>query len=150
MALLEQALRRESDCEYIFHLGDNYEDMDKFPALVAGKTVIRVPGIFHAGYRDGSLAKVQRVEIGGWRFLLTHDVQDVSSLEEVDIILHGHTHYADCVKVQDVYLLNPGHLKSAKDRGYNASYAVVRADDNQLKINFLSAAGVTFRTEQVV
>jgi uncharacterized protein len=132
--ILKSVLGIENDCSIIFHLGDYYEDLDKCMDYVSGKTIVRVPGTFHKGYRDGSVSAVKIYSVFNWKFLLVHDVNIVSrKIQDVDIIFHGHTHQAELQKNNGRYFFNPGHLKQKYDRGSEASYAILEIYEDRLK-----------------
>jgi len=109
-----------------WHLGDTYEDCDRVD--LRGKYVVRVPGIDHPGYRDGSLEHSIAIPIDPFKFMLIHDPAEAHGImsAESNVILHGHTHKPDCQLDQKGKLfINPGHLKARRDRGYEASFAVL-------------------------
>lgn len=131
--LLRQAFRQEHSLTAIFHLGDNYEDLDENPDLTTGKNLTRVPGIFHPRYLDKTLPTVIMKNILNWRILLLHSLKDVAGhLDDSDLVLHGHTHNWEFHQEKGRYFLNPGHLKSYEDRGRKPSYAILQIDDNQI------------------
>ncbi len=132
---LRQVLEQEYNYDYIFHLGDFYDDINNNPDLTDKATVVRVPGIFHKDYLSNVLSKTELIEILGWRFLLVHDVQDsVRKLKDCDVILYGHTHKPHYKIKNNKHYLNPGHLKCAHHRGYDASYIVLEIDINEIKV----------------
>lgn len=132
--LLNNVLKRESDCTAIFHLGDNFEDLDRcehFPE----KNLYRVPGIFHKGYRDKSLPAIIKLDSNGWSILLVHDLNDaLAKAQDVDIYLHGHTHKPEIQQKFGKIFFNPGHLKQAHHRGYQATYGILEIEEK--KSNF--------------
>jgi hypothetical protein len=137
LSLLKQVLINEIDADTILHLGDFYEDLDIFGSETAGKTIVKVPGIFHPKYKDGSLSPTAEYESGSWKMLLVHDAKDAHIRDE-DILLFGHTHNRQYHKEGDIHLINPGHLKSSSDKGRAPSYAVFFVDEAQLEIQFFS------------
>lgn len=133
--ILCQILKNEIDNDYIFHLGDDYEDLDENFDLTKNAEIIKVPGIFHPGYLDGSLEKIQIVNIQNWQFLLVHNIEDISRTT-ADMILFGHTHDRTFQKGNFQYFLNPGHLKSLTHRNRKASYATLELNLNNIEITF--------------
>jgi len=135
LKLLKDVLKREDNCSTIFHLGDNYDDLDRFTEYVSNKTIVKVPGIFYKGYKDRSVKAIQLYNSNEWKLLLVHDLNDaLSKTQDTDIYLYGHTHRTDFVKQYGKYFLNPGHLKNYKDRGTIASYAILEISKKSLKI----------------
>ncbi len=116
----------ELNVKAFWHLGDSYEDCDRVD--LRGRYVVRVPGIYHPGYRDQSIESSVQIPFDPFKFLLIHDPADARGLLYADsnIILHGHTHCPSCqIDQRGKLFINPGHLKSRRDRGYDASFAVL-------------------------
>jgi len=131
---LRDILLEEEDCKTIFHLGDNYEDIDNCSDLNGDKKILRVPGIFHKGYRNRTIDAIQIHKSFNWKLLLVHDINDAAGkFHDIDVFLHGHTHKPDFVKHHGKYYFNPGHLKHSKDRGSTASYAILEVDEKSIK-----------------
>lgn len=149
--LLRKVLENEvGDCEYVFHLGDNYEDLDAFPDLLNDKTVIKVPGIFHSGYLDGSIPATQNININGWTFFLVHNIDDLPEiLPNQQIICYGHSHKIDFRLLDDHYYLNPGHLKDEMDKNRPASYAILDVSIDKIVVEFKGKDG-TVTQKQVI
>jgi len=133
--VLQNVLEQETDPDYIFHLGDYYEDLDKYKQIIRDIQIVKVPGIFHKGYKNRTIDAIQQVIIEGWKFLLVHDLNDaVDKARDTDCYLFGHTHYPEFYKNYSKIFINPGHLKSYKDRGSQASYNILEVSKNKLKI----------------
>lgn len=137
--LLRKAIKKvKSDNIHIthfFHLGDNYEDIEENYDLTDNKIILRVPGIYHNKYLDGSLPKFKKITIHHWNFLLLHSLDDLpDNYENIDLVCFGHTHEAEVYKKQTTYFLNPGHLKS-KNETTKPSYAVVDVSEETIYIN---------------
>ena len=107
-------LRREvvaqlQGCSHILHAGDIIHecDLDELALYgnlyaVRGNNDIWQPWAKH-------LAGVLRFQIGGVRFLMTHDRWDVPrDLDKVDIIVCGHTHRYSEEWIDGRLWLNPG------------------------------------------
>ncbi len=148
--LLRKAIINESGLTHIFHLGDNYEDMDENPDLLENKKLIKVPGIFHTGYINGSIPAIQEISLSGWNFLLVHNVNDLKKIStHTDFVLFGHTHNWSYETINKIRYLNPGHLKSKKDRKRKAIYIVMNISDKKIQISFKYINGKVFHTEIV-
>jgi hypothetical protein len=145
--LLRTVLQREMPvAEYVFHLGDNYEDLDENEDLLAGKKIVKVPGIFHPQYLDGSIPAIQRVSIKNWEFLLTHNIDDIPEIiPDHQIFLYGHTHRLDFQRADNQYYLNPGHLKDEWDKDRPASYALLDVDLDQIAVLFKDKNGTVIQ-----
>ena len=117
-AALLRAHEAAGRCEAIIHLGDGEEDAALLAALDEGCTVVRL-----AGNCDlGSMAPRELIhEWAGVRLLLCHgDRYGVKGglarlLEQgratgVDAVLYGHTHLAQAVRQEGIWLINPGTL----------------------------------------
>lgn len=139
---LRRVLEQENSYDYIFHLGDFYEDMDENPDLFENAILKRVPGIFNKRYLSGSLPKTELVEILNWKFLLVHFINDAIKLKnKTDIILFGHTHNPYYSKEEETHLINPGHLKQAHHRDSDASYLVMEVESDKIKLIYKTLMG---------
>ncbi|ACD96212.1 metallophosphoesterase family protein [Trichlorobacter lovleyi] len=117
-AALLRAHEAAGRCEAIIHLGDGEEDAALLAVLDEGCPVVRL-----AGNCDlGSTAPRELIrEWAGVRLLLCHgDRYGVKGglarlLEQgratgVDAVLYGHTHLAQAVRQEGIWLINPGTL----------------------------------------
>ncbi len=127
--------------ESLWHLGDNYED----PVAIdrQGLMVHRVPGIYHPGYRSRMLDAVHSMDIFDLTVKLVHDPYDIEDAykKSTQLFCHGHTHKPDVQIERGTIYFNPGHLKHKKDRGYDATFAVVDIEESKLGIEFYSLDG---------
>jgi len=146
-SLLRNVLQRElTDCNYIFHLGDNYEDLDENSDLLTTKAVVKVPGIFHPGYLSGIIPAMQAVELLSWSFLLTHNIDDIPEIRpSQNIFCYGHTHQMELRKIGSQYYLNPGHLKDEWDKDRPASYAVLSVNIDNIVVDFKDKKGTVIQ-----
>ena len=107
-------LRREvvaqlQDCSHIIHAGDiiSESDLDELALYaslfaVRGNNDVWYPWAKH-------LAGILRFQIGGVRFLMTHDRWDLPhDLENVDAVICGHTHRYSEEWIDGRLWLNPG------------------------------------------
>jgi hypothetical protein len=142
---IRKVLMQSSDCDYIFHLGDNYEDLDDHPDLTESKIVLKVPGNNHPFYYNPRFLSTQTVSIHNWTFALTHTRNDfIKKQIKADIYLFGHTHQPVFFEQAGCFYLNPGHLKHYHDRGYEASYAVIEVSENEIAIKIYYLTGNLF------
>lgn len=107
-------LRREvvahlQGCSHILHAGDiiNESDLDE---LAMYGSLFAVRGNNDVWYPWAkNLADILRFQIGGVRFLMTHDRWDVPhDLEDVDVVICGHTHRYSEEQIDGRLWLNPG------------------------------------------
>ena len=127
LTLLEEVLSANMDVDKIIHLGDDYEDLDGFSHLTAGKEVIRVPGIFHPKYKDGTLQKQKIIQVDGKKIILVHSREDIS--EYADIYLFGHTHNWSIENSKQGIYFNPGHLHAETEKGREATYGTIETGE---------------------
>ncbi len=110
----------------LYHLGDDYDDTSSISDK--GVEIYQVPGIYHPGYRSGSLEPVVRHTVMGLNVLLVHSLDQDVSQEDVlssDIVLYGHTHDAT-IRIEDgVLFMNPGHLKGKRDKNRDSSFGML-------------------------
>ncbi|MBD3316150.1 MAG: hypothetical protein GF344_10205 [Chitinivibrionales bacterium] len=118
----------------LYHLGDDYEDV--IDLADTGLEVVQVPGIYHPKYRDGTLPKVVRETVLGLRVVLVHclgkDLPD-EDRSVTDIILHGHTHHPDITVVDGRLTMNPGHLKSHRDKSIDPSFGFLDIQERSVR-----------------
>ncbi len=125
----------ELNVKAFWHLGDSYEDCDRID--LRGRYIVRVPGIYHPGYRDQSIDRSILIPYDPFSFLLIHDPADARGImyAESNVVLHGHTHKPECTIDQRGRLfINPGHLKARRDRGYDASFMVLTIQSGLLVV----------------
>lgn len=147
---IREILESEKDYDIIFHLGDDYPDMDKCTDLISDKKLYRVPGLFDPGYADLSIPRILEITINNWNFLLVHDLKyALQKTHEADFYLHGHTHQWNLESRWGVYFLNPGHIKKDFDRGNNASYCIMKVDNDCIEIRFKDLQGKTYYKKSI-
>ena len=133
--ILQRVLNKETDADMIFHLGDNYEDLDDFGYLTGNAEIFKVPGIFHPGYLDKSIPGILKVDLLGWDFLLVHNVDDVLDRKlDADIVFYGHTHQWKIQKLNHAFFINPGHLKDLQHKNRPATYCILKFNENIAEI----------------
>ena len=107
-------LRREvvaqlQGCTCILHAGDiiSESDLDEL-ALYGSLYAVRGNNDIYYPWAK-NLAGILQFQIGGVRFLMTHDRWDVPhNLEGVDVIVCGHTHHYSEEWIDGRLWLNPG------------------------------------------
>ena len=142
--LLRTVLEKEADSDFVFHLGDYYEDMDSNFDLTENKILYRVPGL-NQKYFDQRIPNILKIEIENWSFSFAHTKNDLFKQNyQTDFYLYGHSHKKEFVTRNNRFYLNPGHLKSETDRGYEATYCVLDLDGNNLLVKFFNLEGNIF------
>jgi uncharacterized protein len=127
----------------IYHLGDNYSDGEL--EIEYGVELIRVPGIYCPEYTDKIVEKVAFDTVQGVGIVMAHDQKDISEKDVLcnDIILFGHTHKIE-LKIENGKLyVNPGHLKSDKDKGRLPSYGLLSVDYGKIEASIHEIGGKT-------
>jgi predicted phosphodiesterase len=141
----------ENKSDVLFHLGDNYEDSDKADFSKYCPTLYRVPGVYHPGYRDGSLPYLETVNLFNFKIKLVHSIDDVNFDQVSDsIIFYGHTHIHNVQEYKSNILINPGHLKRAEDRNQLASYLLMYASDSELLIEWQQVEKGLIKTYKII
>jgi len=149
--LLRKVISSIKGITHIFHLGDNYEDLESNYDLIENIILYRVPGIFNQKYLSGSLPACISVEIENWSFVLVHSIDDIKiSRLKGDFYLFGHTHEPVFFIRNNVYYLNPGHLRKDFDRGHEASYCIMEVENNKIKIDINTISGNLFFVKTLI
>lgn len=125
-----------AETDLVIHLGDNYQD--SLLAHEFNHKLICVPGTRCSQYTDTTIENRRFETFNSWKCLLSHtptvDMADLSndvnplemiSKNKCQIFFHGHTHKRTVRQINNVVILNPGHLKSKLDRGETPSYMYV-------------------------
>ena len=108
----------------LFHLGDDYADGEELSQ--AGYQIRFVPGLWCPEYHRSTIPKRVSETCAGVSVVAVHALKDLRAPDlSNDVILSGHTHQALVEQVGPVLYVNPGHLKSLKDRGERASFATL-------------------------
>ncbi len=152
MEFMKSAAKRmieDFEVESIIHLGDDYSDAMKLSTSEAG--LIAVPGMYEPAWDDKSISHRLIRRLGGISFLMTHtpkrdpgdrveDINPESAREKhgIEVLLHGHTHQHRAEKLSDgVVIINPGHLKSEKDRGFAPTFAIIDAKKPRISVKII-------------
>lgn len=147
---IKRVLKNEKKFSKIFHLGDNYPDLEKIDFSSSDPTIFRVPGLFDSGYSNSNIPTIVKTEVCNWKFLLVHDLKDATkNTHQVDFYLYGHTHQWKLEKKWGVFFLNPGHIKRNYDRGNLASYCVLAVDEDNITVDFKHINGKTYYSKKI-
>lgn len=148
LAAIQEACRqlRQAKVDLVFHLGDDYRDIDWFVA--EGFQVIAVPGLYCPEYHQPQIPNQRLEEVQGLRFLLTHspEFRPLPSDPAPQVVLYGHTHIPAIKMQEGVLWINPGHLRDQDKKGYPASYALLRLEPPQLTVEIIKLVDGTVLT----
>lgn len=130
-----QAARCFADCQVIFHAGDLI-DLAVLAAF-AGKEVHAVHGNMCRASAQQQLPLQSVIELGGFRFGLTHGMRYRQNVEEnlindfepVDCIVSGHTHLPVCRRLFGVLFINPGSFMAGGRYGAPGTYGIIEVGD---------------------
>ncbi|OGS37570.1 MAG: hypothetical protein A2293_00175 [Elusimicrobia bacterium RIFOXYB2_FULL_49_7] len=125
----------------IYHLGDDYRDAEL--EINRGIDLVRVPGLYCPEYADRSTDKVAFDVVMGVNIAMAHDIKDIPKNDLLcnDIILHGHLHKYEIRIENGKTFLNPGHLKSAKDKNQSPTFAFLDIDYGEVLAQILDMSG---------
>lgn len=125
-------LKEVHNVDLILHLGDSYGD---------GKTMLQqgevegvvVPGIYCDEYNEDTVDNIVTREYLGKRICCVHSIKDYRTVSDKhDIVFCGHTHIPSIEKSDNMYIINPGHLKEAVSKGYAPTYGILRQEEGKL------------------
>lgn len=106
--LRDEVLKILSTCDYIIHAGDISDEITLEKLRTLGPLFV-VRGNNDKGIWADKLSKELYFTIGGINFYMVHNKKDVPKyLENIDIIIYGHSHKYSCDKTKEVLWLNPG------------------------------------------
>lgn len=131
---IKKALGKIKKADYIFHLGDNVEDVEEFSKGFEGE-IINVKG--NCDFLSRELAKElneKLVYIEGIKILATHGhkygvKENIFRLKyramelEANIVLYGHTHIPSIEYEEGIWFINPGSI--ALSRAKNNTLALI-------------------------
>ncbi|MFC1752894.1 metallophosphoesterase family protein [Thermoproteota archaeon] len=129
----------------IFHLGDTYNDAEFFKKNSC--ELLRIPGVWDQQYEEPYVDNRVFITRYSWRFFLSHTIdshymdlpedthpEDIIKRKECDVFCYGHTHIPSIKCEKQIIFINPGHLKKDDKRGYPASFALLKLDDQNMDI----------------
>ena len=152
MELLNDALALMLDtfaATRIYHLGDDYEDS---AALVnRGVRLTRVPGIYDKEYGDPGIPKRVIDDVGGVKILAAHAEKTVpqNELGAAAIMLVGHTHTYEIRPTTSTIVFNPGHLKSASEKGRKPTFGIIEVGENAIRLAIYDLSGEPVLTREI-
>ena len=122
---MESAVRAHRP-DMVLHLGDCVEDFEALEALFPDLPMDHVPGNCDYG-ADGPATKL--LTLSGMRIFMTHGHRYgvksgylraiyAAREQQADLLLFGHTHYAECFQEGPLWVLNPGAAR-------NGSYGII-------------------------
>lgn len=128
---IDKVLFSQPEAKHVFFLGDNVRDIEDFEFLYPDKSFYTVAG--NCDY-NVFLPTTGIKEIEGVKIFYTHGhtfgvksttahLLKTAKQNECKIALYGHTHIADTVYEDGVYLVNPGSV--SHPRSGSPSYAVI-------------------------
>jgi hypothetical protein len=136
---------KKQKVDKIIHLGDDYEDVMKYPEI------IKIPGVFSPLYKNPDIPNRLIFEFEGWKVLLTHTKErykddlpmdlkpdEVIKNKEANVILYGHTHIPTIERKDKVIYLNPGHLKPIDKKGYPPTFAFIDFKTSMLGVKIFN------------
>lgn len=118
----------------ILHAGDVCADEVLYELQAITPHVVAVRGNCDWGDGGWRLEHVARATIEGVRFLVIHDLSDLGEIpDDVDIVVHGHSHRPGIVLHGRVLAVNPGSA-SQRRRMPSRSVAIIEiADDGSFE-----------------
>ena len=138
---IRKALGKIKKADYLFHLGDNVEDVDEFSKEFKGK-IVNVKG--NCDFLNSKLAKEldeKLINIDGIKILATHGhkygvKENIFRLQyramelEANIVLYGHTHIPSIEYEEGIWIINPGSI--ALSRAKNNTLALIEIFDGRI------------------
>ncbi len=122
----------------IYHLGDNYEDGEYLISI--GFPVKVVPGLWCDQFHDWKTPKVIIEEIKNIKIALAHTLDLIlkSAGKNCSIQCFGHTHTPLIKRENNKIYFNPGHLKKQIDRGTEASFGIIKFENDHIFFEIIS------------
>jgi len=146
--LLQPVLSHNQDCEYLIHLGDEPDDLERHADLTAKMQIFSIFGLYHAKFTSENACKI--FSIDGLDFSISHTVKMLKFDKFNCIYLFGHTHNRFFEFNDNKLIVNPGHLKSTKDRGDVAGYAIIEYDNPvEVTVKFFNYKNKLTETKKV-
>ncbi len=133
---VRQAVKQSGTIDALIHLGDVEADVTELQSMVAG------PSYIVAGNNDIGLGLPDTLNLNlcGRRIFLTHghrygvnyDLNRLGllgSLNHMDIVMYGHTHFPYLDRGEDITLLNPGSLTYPRQKGRARTFMIMELDE---------------------
>ncbi len=120
-------------CDYVFHLGDYYVDMNAFTDLIGDK-LYRVKGNCDFGGEPIFLTidgvKIMAVHGNKYHVKSSLTALSIKAREEnCQLVLFGHTHYAEVIEYNGVTFVNPGNMTAFS----HPTYAIVDVTNGKIQ-----------------
>jgi putative phosphoesterase len=131
--LPEQVKEMAKAADEIWHLGDVCAETILDELSIVGPPVVIVRGNCDSNFEWPVVVDLMR---GGLKFRLQHVPPDQPP-DDVDVLLHGHTHVPRNEKRGDVLLLNPGCV-TRPNRGAPPSVAWLEIANEKINWNLIS------------
>ncbi|MGG7162591.1 metallophosphoesterase [Clostridium ihumii] len=140
---MDKAMERLKECNIIFHLGDNYKDVE----YLKGKYNVEIIAIKGNCDTVNKLSKEKIYIVNDKTIFLTHgDCYNVKSNilnltyrafeVNADIVLYGHTHIPIIDKLENIIFMNPGSV--GKPRNAHSTAGIIEINDkNEVNCNII-------------
>lgn len=134
--IIEKILYSQPNAEHVFFLGDNENDIEDMPYIFPDKEFHILSG--NCDYFS-TFPSSDMITVLGKKIFYTHghtlsvkygigNLLKTAKDNGCDIALYGHTHTANIVYEDGVYIVNPGSCSQPRDS--RASYAVIDIEKN--------------------
>ena len=132
----------------IYHLGDDYEDSSAL--LDRGIEIVRVPGVYDREYQDSEIPRRVEDTVSGLQLLVAHAEKTLpeNEVNAADIVLVGHTHLYEIRDVGGAVLFNPGHLKSASEKGREPTFGIIQIAGDSVRLTIYDLNGEPVETRE--
>lgn len=132
--LKEEVLRHLQGCDYIIHAGDicRQEIVEQLNQIT--KTFV-VKGNNDKDEWGSQLPDYLEIELGDHLIYVVHDKKDIpKNLNDVDLVIYGHSHKYDLEYRDELIFLNPGGC-GKKRFSLPLTMALVELTEAQIKID---------------
>lgn len=140
--IIERIISFNPDADFLISLGDSELPINYLMDL----DIIAIKGNYP---RDGGFVFESVLKVGNKSVFLTHGhkfgvhrslmtLLNHALKIECDIVLYGHTHIAKVDKVNDLLLINPGSIKSPRNKEV-PSYLILNITDEKTEYTFKEA-----------
>lgn len=134
---LEKAIKASGKLDLLIHAGDVHQSEDYIRAIA------ECPVQMVAGNNDFFVQLPSELEfmVGDYKVFLTHGhtycvnagyetIRREARARGVDIVIFGHTHRPLIEEKEDLIVLNPGSLSYPRQEGAEATYILMKLDEN--------------------
>jgi len=121
--ILDSVLLKNRNANYLIHLGDEPDDLERHKDLLENMQVYSVYGLYHHKFSPENACKT--FSIDDINFVIAHAREYLIPGPPKCFYCYGHTHRGFIEQHRDVVYLNPGHLKHNIDRNEIAGYVVI-------------------------